>query len=119
MIKPPTISVIVPAFNAEKTLEFAIDSALNQTYPATQIIVVDNNSTDKTVEIARKFGARILIVNCQEHGVSKARVSRRKKGRARGLDSCDIRSQLPKQYHICFIVTIDPSFCCKPGRLKS
>jgi glycosyltransferase involved in cell wall biosynthesis len=71
--KPLTISVIIPAFNAEKTLEFAIESALNQTYPATQIIVVDNNSTDKTVEIARKFGARILIVNCQEQGVSKAR----------------------------------------------
>ncbi|HQW13151.1 MAG TPA: glycosyltransferase family A protein, partial [Saprospiraceae bacterium] len=48
----PTVSIIIPYYNAEKTLQRAIDSALAQTYPAIEILLVDNNSTDQSAQIA-------------------------------------------------------------------
>jgi glycosyltransferase involved in cell wall biosynthesis len=57
-----SISVIIPAYNAEKYLGEAIESALNQTRPAKEIIVVDDASTDRTVEIARGFGERVTVL---------------------------------------------------------
>ncbi len=54
------ISVIIPAYNEEKIIGNCLKSIANQTEKPFEIIVVDNNSTDKTVEIAKKFGARIV-----------------------------------------------------------
>lgn len=50
-----TISVIMPAFNAENYISEAIQSILHQTCPATEIIVIDDGSTDQTRKIAEKF----------------------------------------------------------------
>jgi glycosyltransferase involved in cell wall biosynthesis len=47
----PLISVIIPAYNCEKTIEIAIKSILNQTYPHIEIIVVDDKSTDATKKV--------------------------------------------------------------------
>jgi glycosyltransferase involved in cell wall biosynthesis len=58
----PVISVIIPAYNAVKYLAEAIESALAQTRPAKEIIVVDDASTDRTVEIARSFGDRVTVL---------------------------------------------------------
>ena len=57
-----SISVIIPAYNAEKYIGEAIESALNQTRPAKEIIVVDDASTDRTAEIARSFGERVKVL---------------------------------------------------------
>ena len=57
-----SISVIIPAYNAEKFIGEAIESVLNQTRPAKEIIVVDDASTDRTAEIARSFGARVKVL---------------------------------------------------------
>ena len=58
----PSISVILPAYNAEKFIGEAIESALNQIRPAKEIVVVDDASTDRTVEIARSYGKRIKVI---------------------------------------------------------
>ena len=58
----PSISVIIPAYNAEKFIGEAIESALNQTRPAKEIIVVDDASTDRTAGIARSFGERVKVL---------------------------------------------------------
>lgn len=51
----PLISVIIPARNSEDTIEIAIDAMLHQTYPNLEIIIVDDNSTDGTKEIADRY----------------------------------------------------------------
>lgn len=51
----PKITVIIPCYNAEKWIEESIMSALNQTYEDTEVIFVDNESTDASYEIAQKI----------------------------------------------------------------
>lgn len=53
------VSVIIPAYNEEKFIEACLTSLTHQIEPADEIILVDNNSTDKTVEIARTFPVTI------------------------------------------------------------
>jgi glycosyltransferase involved in cell wall biosynthesis len=65
------ISVIIPAFNEEKFLGNCLFSLKEQNFKDFGIIVVDNNSTDKTAEIAKKFGA--ILVSEKNQGVAFAR----------------------------------------------
>lgn len=60
----PLISVIVPAYNASSTLPIALDSLLAQSWPALEIIVVDDGSDDNTVEVAQAYAARDNRVRC-------------------------------------------------------
>ncbi|MBN1607792.1 MAG: FkbM family methyltransferase [Polyangiaceae bacterium] len=53
----PVVSVIMPAFNAEKTLEFAARSVLNQTWEPLELIIVDDASEDSTWTIARRLAS--------------------------------------------------------------
>lgn len=56
------ISIIVPAYNSEKTLSACLDSLVAQTFVEKEIIVMDGLSKDKTVEIIRDFAARYPFV---------------------------------------------------------
>lgn len=67
----PRISVVIPAYNEESFIATTLKSILNQTYKNFELIVVDNNSDDKTGEIAKKFGARVIVE--KEKGVAWAR----------------------------------------------
>jgi glycosyltransferase involved in cell wall biosynthesis len=58
----PLVSIIVPTYNSQNTLEKCLTSIRNQTYKNIQTIVVDNGSTDRTVEIARQYGAEVHIL---------------------------------------------------------
>jgi len=89
---PPLISVVIPAFNREAFLGEAIDSAIVQTYPNIEIIVVDDGSTDRTPEVAAGYGDRVVLLRQANAGASAARNTGI--GRARGelialLDSDD------------------------------
>ncbi len=52
------VSVIIPVYNGERTLQKCLNSVLNQTYKNYEIIVVDNNSTDKTKDIIKEFQSK-------------------------------------------------------------
>lgn len=51
----PLVSVIVPTRNSQNTIDACLKSIKNQNYEEVELIVVDNNSTDKTKEVARKY----------------------------------------------------------------
>ena len=52
---PALVSILIPAYNAEKWIGQTIRSALAQTWPRTEIIVLDDGSTDGTLAVARQF----------------------------------------------------------------
>lgn len=56
----PLVSVVIPTYNSQKYLEKCLKSIVNQTYENVEIIVVDNNSTDNTKRIARKYTSKIF-----------------------------------------------------------
>lgn len=68
-----TISVIIPAWNRAGELRHAIDSALAQTLPPLEIIVVDDGSTDETAEVLAQYGDRIRVLRQANQGVAAAR----------------------------------------------
>ena len=55
---PPRVSVVTPVYNGERHLANCIDSVLAQTYPNFEYIIVNNCSTDGTLEIAQAYAAR-------------------------------------------------------------
>lgn len=76
MNNDPLISIIIPCFNAEKTLEKCLKSVVQQFYANLEIIIIDDGSTDETSLIYNKFQSndeRILVLKQQNSGVSKAR----------------------------------------------
>ena len=69
----PRFSVVIPAFNAAATLARAIGSVRAQSWPAHEIIVVDDGSTDATAEVARQSGEAVRLIRQKNCGVSVAR----------------------------------------------
>ena len=67
-----SISVVIPVYNGESYLEMAIRSALTQTEPPGEIIVVDDGSTDGSAAIARGFGAPVHCLSQPHAGLSAA-----------------------------------------------
>ena len=72
-VNGPRFSVIVPVFNGARTVGRAIDSVLAQTWPAHEIIVVDDGSTDGSAEVVRRYGERVTLIRQANRGVSLAR----------------------------------------------
>jgi glycosyltransferase involved in cell wall biosynthesis len=70
----PLVSILIPAFNAQAWIADAIESAIGQTWPRKEIIVVDDGSTDQTLKLARQFASRVVAVVTQKNqGASAAR----------------------------------------------
>ena len=60
----PKISVIIPLYNKEKTIKKTIESVLNQTFTDFEIIVVNDGSTDRSLEIVKRINdSRIRIID--------------------------------------------------------
>ena len=70
---PRSVSVIIPAFNAAQTIEGAVRSAMAQTLPPLEIIVVDDGSTDSTVDVVTRIGANVTLLRQANSGPAAAR----------------------------------------------
>jgi glycosyltransferase involved in cell wall biosynthesis len=68
-----TVSAIIPTYNYGRFLREAIDSALAQTCPALEVIVVDDGSTDDTPQVLAGYGDRIRAIRQENAGVGTAR----------------------------------------------
>lgn len=113
------VSIITPTYNSAKYIEFTIDSVIKQTYRNWEMIIVDDNSLDETVEIIQKhihFDDRIKLIELDKNygpAIARNKAIENAKGKFISfLDSDDIwmPSKLEKQvnflkknnYPICF-----------------
>ncbi len=70
MSNNPTVSVLIPVYNAEKYIKEALDSILNQTFKNFELIIINDCSTDSTEKIIKRYAkkdSRILLVNNKEN----------------------------------------------------
>ncbi len=70
---PPTISAVIPAYNAEGFVARAIDSVLSQTHPVHEVLVVDDGSRDGTARIVESFGPSVRPIRQENSGPGAAR----------------------------------------------
>ncbi len=97
----PTVTVIIPSYNHAAYLRECIDSVLAQDYAPIEVVVVDDGSTDGSMDILRGFGDRIAVI--EQRGGRQAR--------ARNLALAASRGEL-----VAFVDS-DDRFC--PGRLRA
>ena len=103
------VSVILPVFNQEKEVGDSIESILNQTYPHIELIIIDDASKDKTLEVCRKYEEKdsrvIVLKNAQNQGLSfcvNKGVASAKGGYIARMDSDDIslEQRIEKQVNV-------------------
>lgn len=70
---PGLVSVVMPCYNAQAFIEQAVDSVLRQTYPKVELIVVDDGSTDASVDRLGHFGDRLTLLQQRNQGPYPAR----------------------------------------------
>ena len=73
MISSPKVSVVIPTYNYAKFISQAIDSVLNQTFTDYEIIVIDDGSSDRTLETLQTYGHKICYVTQSNKGLAAAR----------------------------------------------
>lgn len=72
MLENPLVSIVIPVYNSESTLEETLTSALDQTYSNIEVLVVDDGSTDDTMKICKKFENKIKYYHKQNGGIASA-----------------------------------------------
>ncbi len=99
LMSSPTLSIIIPAWNEEKYIGRAVESLqraaefyAQQRGAAAEIIVVDNNSSDRTAEVARQHGATVLFEPV--NNIGKARNTGARVARGQYLAFCDADNQV-------------------------
>ncbi len=69
----PLVSILIPAYNAERWIGYTLQSAIAQTWPRKEIIVVNDGSTDRTAEVALRFASKgVKVVSKENGGLSSA-----------------------------------------------
>src|SRR6202000_980107 len=70
----PLVSILIPAYNSAEWIADTIHSAIRQTWPNKEIIVVDDGSTDRTAEAAGRFASKnVIVVSTKNQGAAAAR----------------------------------------------
>lgn len=117
----PKISIIIPAYNADQYIERAISSVLRQTFRDTEIIVIDDGSSDKTPEILDKLSlldCRLKIVHQSNGGVGKARNEGLRLATGEWIYFLDADDWIEKFYIQNFVNAIDDSDLIVQGFTK-
>jgi glycosyltransferase involved in cell wall biosynthesis len=64
----PLVSILIPAYNSEKWIAYTLESAVAQTWPHKEIIVVNDGSTDRTAEVVRRYASKGVVLHSKENG---------------------------------------------------
>lgn len=67
-IKSPLVTVLIPMYNCEKYIKDSLNSIINQTYSNLEILIIDDGSTDRSVEIVKSYSdSRIRLIESKEN----------------------------------------------------
>lgn len=120
-VKTPLVSVIVPSYNTEKFITFALESVIHQSFTDFECLVVDDASSDKSATIIEEFAKKDSRISCillkQNVGVSVARNMALEKARGRFiafLDSDDVWDRDKLKMQIEFMVSKNIVFSHTP-----
>ncbi|MCZ6825631.1 MAG: glycosyltransferase [Gemmatimonadetes bacterium] len=102
----PPVSILIPAYNEAEVIGHAIESLLQLDYPTYEVIVVDDGSTDDTLEVARRWEGKAS-------GVEVRVLTKRNGGKASALNAGIARSKYP------FVMCMDADSWVDPGSLKA
>src|ERR1035437_7029417 len=92
------LSLIIPAYNEEKYIGACLEHAIkNSKGKFSEIIVIDNASTDKTAEVARKFNG-VKVIKENEKGLTKARQRGYKESTGDILAYIDADTKMPEKW---------------------
>jgi len=69
----PLVSVVIPAYNCGQFIGDALDSVVDQNYPALEVFVVDDGSTDDTCEVVARYGSAVTLMRQRNAGAAVAR----------------------------------------------
>lgn len=69
--KEPKLSIIIPAYNAEDTIGKLLDSVVTQSFKDYECVVIADSCTDRTAEIARSYGVKVIEANVHNEGVGR------------------------------------------------
>jgi len=112
----PLVSVVIPAYNCGPFISDALDSVVNQNYPALEVLVVDDGSTDETCDVVARYGSAVTLVRQQNAGAAVARNEGMR--RARGeyvalLDADDLWLPGKLQLQVDYLEHhADVALCC-------
>jgi glycosyltransferase involved in cell wall biosynthesis len=120
-MQSPSISVIIPTYNAAKYLNTAVKSVLNQTFKNFELLIIDDGSTDNTMEIAKAFDDRRVQYFYQSNqGKSQARNNGIYKSKGRFisfLDADDFYYKTKLKYLLDFLRN-NPQIGCVAGGVR-
>lgn len=93
----PAVSIIIPVYNAEKTLNRCLKSIFNQSYSNFEVIAVNDGSTDNSQAILDKFTDKVTIINQSNQGAPTARNAGAKIAQGQYLLFVDSDTELDQQ----------------------
>ena len=117
-----SVAVVIPAYNAERSIVRALDSVLSQTLPPSEIIVVDDGSVDGTAALVESFGEKVRLIKQPNSGAAAARntgLAHASASFIAFLDADDywrpqkLEAQMQTFGRIC-----DASWCCCAGEVR-
>ena len=97
----PTVSIIIPVYNKEKYIGNTLDSVLAQKYADYEVVIVNDGSTDKSMDIIEKYqqmDSRISVISIPNGGVSNARNTGLKNAKGKWIQFLDGDDVIDKDY---------------------
>ena len=98
------VSIIVPVYNGQDFINKCLNSLINQTYINVEIIVINDCSTDNSLDLLKKYNDKIILINKENSSVSDSRNLGLKKASGDYIMFCDIDDWYEK-------VTVEKAVC--------